>query len=405
MTVTAKRGPIYDPEIQNHTFSPEDLEKARKDYAQLEKEAPGFQAVLDQGVKAEGLEVINLIMAKQALSLYQEMQRELMPLQCMQDLLVNGTSQSLKPDDKQLVSLRFMKALFKMGRSTPLLPNDLPAIQGIMAEFSKISIHLIYPDDHFSELDDWMKEIVECQRLFRHFLPAVELEEGDSKGFLWTIMKDNQPRGYLFGTMHALKTKEAIAATRLCHEIYMKLTRCAILCTELKLTGKTAMGESVENKLLEFARSYGIVNFGLDDEGREDNVDMEFLMGWSIVQEMEFTDEDVKRNPQLKIIKEANDKAREFQNRAGVTYREGNREAFRASYQLPQPDEVEKKRQDALIRKTDACLQSLEKAAIPGEPIPLGFFAYGSAHMLDAGYPKTLVQGLRDLGYEVQPAG
>ena len=96
----------------------------------------------------------------------------------------------------------------------------------------------------------------------------------------------------------------------------MKLTRCAILCTELKLTGKTAMGESVENKLLEFARSYGIVNFGLDDEGREDNVDMEFLMGWSIVQEMEFTDEDVKRNPQLKIIKEANDKAREFQNRA-----------------------------------------------------------------------------------------
>ena len=207
MTVTAKRGPIYDPEIQNHTFSPEDLEKARKDYAQLEKEAPGFQAVLDQGVKAEGLEVINLIMAKQALSLYQEMQRELMPLQCMQDLLVNGTSQSLKPDDKQLVSLRFMKALFKMGRSTPLLPNDLPAIQGIMAEFSKISIHLIYPDDHFSELDDWMKEIVECQRLFRHFLPAVELEEGDSKGFLWTIMKTINPEAICLARCMLLKQK------------------------------------------------------------------------------------------------------------------------------------------------------------------------------------------------------
>ena len=73
MTVTAKRGPVYDPEIEKQTFSPEDLEKARKDYAQLEKEAPRFQAALDQGVQVEGLDVVALIEAEQALNLYQRM--------------------------------------------------------------------------------------------------------------------------------------------------------------------------------------------------------------------------------------------------------------------------------------------------------------------------------------------
>lgn len=392
-----KKGPFYDPEVEKKMdIKSENLEEARKVYAELETEAPRIQAALEKGVRVEGIEAIQLIQAKQALALFLNMQKDLLSLPGMQNLLFNRSSDSLKPDDKQLVFLRFMKALFK----TPVLFGDLNSVQGFIAEFSKLSIYLIYPDDHFAQLDDWMKEIVECRQLFSRYLPAVELEEGNSQGYSWAIVKNNQLRGYLFGTMHQLKVKEAVTATLLCHDIYMRLARCSVICTEIKLPGESGMGDSVENHLLKFARSYGIVNFGLDDEGRDENTDVEFLIAWNFVQDLEFTEEDVKRNPQLKIIKEAADKNREFQRSIIKAYREGNHEAMIASLPRTPKDEVEKRRQEALISKTHACLQSLEKAAIDGQ-IPLGFFAYGCAHMLEEGYPKTVVQGLRDLGYEV----
>ncbi len=386
----ARKGPIYDLDIVDKIkISPETLEETKKRFAELETLAPQVLAENET----------HLIELKQALDLCKHLQRECFSLPCIQDLKSS--------ESKQLVLLRFFKSLFK---SEILLPADFNSFQHMIEEFGRISIHLIFPDDHFFNLDGWMKEIVECRRLFHRYLPAVELEEGDSKGFLWTIVKDNQLRGYLFGTMHQLKTKEAVAATRLCHDIYMRLARCSIIGTEIKLyksgfdfLKKSDIGESVENQLLKFAKRYGIVNFGLDDEGRDDNTDFELLKGWSLIQDMEIADEAVKSNPELKTLKEIADGNRGFQNCAGRAYREGDSKAMLASFSHSPKDDVDKKRQDALIRKTHGCLQSLEKAAIDRDPIPLGFFAYGIAHMLDASYPKTVVQGLIDLGYDLQP--
>ena len=408
-----KNGPIYDPDMERKMLSPgkispEDLTKARESFAELETIAPRCQSILDpeqfsQMVSQKEVpDVLKLIEAQQALIFFGNMQKHLLSLPSMENLLFKGSMQSLTPDENQLLFLRFFKVFFNSARSQAFLLGEHKRVQQIMAEFSKISIHLIFPDDHFALLDDWMKEIVECQRLFRPFLPAVELEEGDSKGFFWTILKDNQLRGFLFCTMHGVNAKGAVAATRLCPDIYTRLTRCSVICTEIKLSEKSAMGESVENQLLEFARSYGIVNFGLDDEGREDNTNMELLMQWSIVRQSNITDEDVRRNPQLKFVKEAIENEREFQNRVGRAYREGNLEALIASLPPTQRNDVDKRRQDALIRKTHACLQSLEKAAVNGDQIPLGFFAYGAAHMLDKSYHKTVVQGLKELGYDIQ---
>lgn len=347
------------------------------------------------------------------------MERELYSLP-----FLSNTSQNLLSDsEQQLFLLKFFKtiALTAFNSSSIVKERDIESIRYFISELSKCSIHMLMTESDFKNLDIWIREITECQQLFRKFLPLVEPLQGESKGISFSIKKNKELRGWLFGTMHDFKTPEMYKTGNLCGVIYQRLFQCAVICTEIKLASQGSQGDSVENHLLNYAKANGIVNLGLDALDR----DLE-LSGCNVKQlqrqsfwEDAFSNESTMHeliskeggNEQLKAqlrealeLKKSRDKKLD---QLACAYQQGNsnllEELLEKVYGETPLEDVSLSRQSALIKNTHACLLAFEKARSGNGEVSKGFFAYGAAHLIcNKYYTLTLAQGLGELGWEVE---
>jgi hypothetical protein len=343
--------------------------------------------------------------------------KELFSLPCISD----PNSKSLNLNQQQILQFKFFKALALTAASTAKFLNggNIEPLKFFASEFSKSSFRLVVEEKDLKYLDEWVKEIVDCQRLFQTFLPPSVCETGKSKGFSCTIKKNGELRGWLYGTMHNCTTKEMTNAGKLSESVYQRLKQCSVLGTEIKIFTESDKG-SVENSLMAFARANAIVNLGLDsverDRGQEspqkqaggsilEHVSENALL--SLIESKNISEENRQALQQYLTAKQNNVK---MCDQLALLYQEGDytktKEAFEGiasgvkDSELP---DVKIKRQTDLIQHTHACLLALEKARDPTAGIPKGFFAYGFAHLFcDKIYPQTMESGLQALGWEIE---
>lgn len=171
---------------------------------------------------------------------------------------------SLSESEKQLIVLNTLKKLFSALVPGQQMCEIKKFIERMIPVFESCSLENVL--SHTDLLPEWIQEIVDSQKLFKKCLNAPSYENGNSKGVLYKIKKDGKTRGYLFGTMHQLISPELKKASKISSCVYQKLCKCAIIGTEIKISS-CALG-SVEENLINVAKTQGIVNFGIDAEER-----------------------------------------------------------------------------------------------------------------------------------------
>ena len=162
--------------------------------------------------------------------------------------------------DAQLQTFRVLKILFDKFK------DNFPAL------LSNAAVSDLVPPSKHSLLSSWIKEILICRSLFQSTLSSANFGSGLSKGFLFVIRQvDDTVRrtvGYLFGTAHKLKGEEQ-KILHLNQKVLKNLKKCPVLLTEIK---SEVNDTSVEGSLVSFAREWGIVNLGIDDETYRENL-------------------------------------------------------------------------------------------------------------------------------------
>ena len=119
------------------------------------------------------------------------------------------------------------------------------------------------------QLELSITELIKSQQVVDKLLSPPNIEPGTSKGMLLKVMKNNKTRGYLFGTMHHLITENLQQAMNISATVQKKLYECAVLATEVAVTEKTLILDSVEKRLIKWAGGRGIMNVGIDAENAE----------------------------------------------------------------------------------------------------------------------------------------
>ncbi len=393
----------YDLETYSKLPTAEELVKLRETNAQFENEQkPKLNALFEANVSTTkdihfGFHFLNNV------------QNEVFSLPFISE-------SHLEDHQQQLFLLKFFKALFLTAANTEnwLNEKDLKPIQSFISEFSKCSIKRIINDSDFDHLDLWIQEAVECQQLFRTYLPSFEPKVGTSKGFLFKILKRGEIRGWLFATMHNIHSPEMLEATKLCGSIYKKLFQCALIATEIKLSGSSLGGDSIENHLLQFARSHGILNLGMDYEDRDCDFEPEQFEKQNLLTNISIDESLLEKtvgneilHNQLKETIENKKKLTGIMDQLAFAYMQGNADRFieidKEVYTDSSPSDLDEKRQMALIKNTHNCLLAMEKVKFENT-VPKGFFPYGTSHLLEHKlHSKTIVQGLTELGWDVEP--
>jgi hypothetical protein len=326
---------------------------------------------------------------------------------------------SLDDNQQQLVNVKFLKTIFSVASESAdlLSKKENESVKEFIPIFSNSSICDTLDESNRDNLDVLFHEIITAQHAFSKILTPPVYEKGDSIGILYRIQKAGTIRGYLFGTMHDLKTPEMLKTANLSEEIYKRLFQCAILGTELKFTQGTE-GESVENSLIAFARQRGIFNLGLDSKERDVGTDLiqraNTRLGEILIDENMTIPEnmDPDKKAELKKLIELKKKGKEALNQIARAYCEGNSseiyrlfENERKENPVDEPRHIEQKRQAAMIQNIDACLHALERVKRDSsEEIPKGFFGVGLAHVIcDQEYSPTIVEGLAQLDWNLLP--
>ena len=179
--------------------------------------------------------------------------------------------------------------------------------------------------------------------------------------------------------------------------------------------------KSVESSLIKFAQANALVNLGMDSlergsgektQGNQQGGNPFAFIGeeglLSLIQQEGISEENKSLLQKLLQSKQTNEKAI---NNLALLYQSGDYQKLKETFvalvlELGESDttEVKEKRQTDLIQNTHACLLALEKSKDQNMETPKGFFAYGFAHIFcDKVYRQTMITGLRELGWEVEP--
>jgi len=397
-----------------------------------------FNLLISDPQKIESAELVKIREFLKSFDIYQptsgKNEKQLKDSRLALDLVCNLVSELTLPfisdvtvaslDDiqQQLVQFRFFKSIFLTASQASLRgeldQKDQITIRCFIGSFSNCSLKEMISESDHPHLSALFTEIVECQRLIHTMQEQIGEDRDASKGALLRITKDGKIRGWLLGTMHDLERPSMVKAAKLSGTIYRKLQQCAILGTEIKLR-EGALGDSVEDRLIDFARRNGVFNLGLDTPDRDEALDRsQYEKGRilycglnenTVIPE----DADEKEAAQLKELIDIKKQNNAQLDQFAKGYHEGNLGTMRAACESivnknPTSNTVELKRQACLIHNIDACLRSLENVKRePGEELPKGFFGVGTAHVLcgvvgEKSTVPDLIEGLRQRGWELE---
>jgi hypothetical protein len=329
--------------------------------------------------------------------------------ECLFPLMFVDSGPDFQSDaHQQHLSLRFFRSL-ALAASETAMPDDVETVRSLQRWFPLLSRSMlkcmIQPEDHI-HLQGWIEEIVLCQQAFQRFFPPLPETTGEAKGFLYRISQEGILLGWLFGSMHGLHGQGMEEKVRPCRAVYERLAACALIGTEVKAPNGVE-GAAVENELLRFAEARGIVNVGFDcperDEGAPSGPSRDWL--WQALEIDEKFLESRDFSPEEQELFEKVKKDQERLEALGKAYQKGDEAGVLAILNSEKPSEegVEEMRQNSLLTNTHAGLQALmgcqKKLSLPA----LGFFCYGTLHVLDSShYQQSLVKGLRELNWEIE---
>lgn len=286
----------------------------------------------------------------------------------------------------QTAVLGLIQALYQSPDLTEKLINE--PLQALHEPFSDCVLEKCVTESSKRNLEDILKHALKCRNAMRQSLPSLVFERGSSKGFLFKIQKKGTTRGYLYGTMHYLVTEKLKKAADCTLLVQKKLSHCVIIGTEIKV--KDDKTESVEGRLLDFAKKNGIVSFGIDTPLRDE---------WEKELEVEPKKEGVS-------VQESID----FAHAVLETYCAGNFDAFTAllektvHHESPKFITVHEQRNSAIADNIDLFLKSFESIAHKenGE-IHRAFFGVGSSHLAATKLtPGSIPKLLREKGWDVR---
>jgi hypothetical protein len=296
---------------------------------------------------------------------------------------------SLSETKKQILLLKMIKSMFLTLFPGGQIKEVKEFIGQMIGIFEACSLEELMSSTEF--LTEWMDEIVTCQNLFKKFLSMPTFDEGNSKGILYKIKKKGITCGYLFGTLHYLITPELLKASKCSSLIYKKLSNCSIIGTEAKVTSNENSLGSVEENFIEFAKTQGIVNFGIDSKERVKTL---------INLESDETSQKEKNTHEIQEM-------RQFLEESAKAYQSGDiqRLKFLGEKTFKKQDiELENIRNSCMAKNINAFLEACENAGKKhNEKCPKSFFAIGINHLIiNNNIIESIPQKLANMSWEVE---
>lgn len=304
---------------------------------------------------------------------------------CLNDLNIKK-SEEISLSKKQELFLKTMKSLFltfSTYSDEMKKRNNHELLESMISTFKQASLEDLVLKSQHDDLEIWLKEIIDCQNLFKQFLVSPEYTDGQSKGLLYKIKKDGKTCGYLYGTMHYLLDDKMQKAMDITKYVQKKLYKSSILGTEINLTKKT-FGKSVEGRLRECAEKRGIVNFGIDTRERSKIF---------VNHETNLSDDEIEKK-----VYELVDAYCQGDENPIIAYVE--------EQQRQKDIEIEEKRNQTMAENIDAFLKAFETVGNKTDSEPKrGFFGVGFAHLVSTkNVPQAIPQLLTKMGYELSLA-
>jgi len=282
--------------------------------------------------------------------------------------------EQLSIHEKQLLALKCVKVFLQAFALTTGFPgcHHQEEQSGISHFLNIISISPLENILTSSDLlPPWMDEILSCQKIVKPFLTEISFNPQGSKGLTYKIKKEGKTRGYLFGTMHYLVTPEMRKAGDLAGIIFKRLTKCAVIGTEVVVRRKTRH-DSVESRLMEVANLRGIANFGIDTAERKELENKK-------IEDSKFSDSEII----------------EYVARLVQSYIGGDVTQLKQLIcNTPRDLSIEQKRDAQMANNIDLFLKTADVLGETRKETPFrSFFAIGAAHLLrEESIPSLLAE-------------